>query len=707
MPGHPTVSSASWRIGADVGGTFTDVLLLDETSGAYAIAKTLTTPDDPSIGVLRGIRTALVSARVAPADVVSVIHGTTLVTNAIIQRTGPRTALVTTKGFRDVLDIAREHRYDMYDLLLQQPKPLVPRACRFEVDERLFADGSVYRVPSLDDVDRVAVEIQALGISSIAIVFLHSFRNPAHEKLVEALLAERIPGARISRSSEVAGEIREYERTTTTVANAYVQAALDRYLARLDHDLDAEGIVGRLFVMLSNAGLATVETARRFPVRSVESGPAAGALAASELGRASGYPNLLSFDMGGTTAKACLIENGRPFMTTELEVDRIYRFKPGSGLPIRAPSIELIEIGAGGGSIARVNQFGLIKVGPESAGASPGPACYGRGGQLPTVTDADLVLGYLNPEYFLGGDMQLDRAAAVHAIDEHIARPMGLGVDEAAWSIHQIVNENMAAAARIHAVERGMDVRAYPLFAFGGAGPVHAFRVAEILGLGTVIAPFAAGVGSTFGFLVAPVAFDFVRGAAGRLDRLDWREIDQLYREMEDEGRALLAAAGIDSHEIALERTADMRLAGQAHQISVDVPPGRLTTDSALVLQSTFSATYLGLFKRVAPDVPAEALNWRLRVSGPSQTRRQFARSTGRPATSQLKGSRAMYRSRDRGYAEVPVYDRYSLNPGDSFSGPAIVEERESTLVVGNGGQCLVDEWLNLIVTVGGGTSDG
>lgn len=688
-----------WRIGADVGGTFTDVLILNDQTGDYRVAKTLTTSEDPSIGVLSGIRAALDGLGLAPTHVNAVIHGTTLVTNAIIQRSGPPTALVTTKGFRDVLDIAREHRYDMYDLLLEQPRPLVPRANRFEIDERVFADGSVHRAPAQPDVDRVADLILERGIRSIAVVFLHSFRQPTHERQVATRLAERIPNARLSLSCEVAGEIREYERTSTTVANAYVQDILDDYLTRLEDTLRSDGCPGRLFIMLSNGGLATVETSRRFPVRTIESGPAAGALAAAEFGRASGHPHLLSFDMGGTTAKACLIENGQPFTTNEFEVDRIHRFKPGSGLPIRAPAIEMIEIGAGGGSIARIDRFGLIKVGPDSAGASPGPACYVLGGNQPTVTDADLVLGYLNPDFFLGGAMRLDPRAAAAAIDEHIAFPLGMSVPAAAWAIHQVVNETMASAARIHAVERGKDIRQYPLFAFGGAGPVHACRVAEILGLETVIAPFAAGVGSTFGFLSAPVSFDFVRSAAGLLENLKWDEIDCLFQEMEREGRTILAEASIAVADIVLTRTCDMRLSGQAHQIDVPVPPGRLTKTASEILQRSFDARYLSLFKRAAPGVAAEALNWRLRASGPTPSRRPLAVTGSRSVAAEaIKGVRAAFVPTPGEFAPIEVYDRYRLATGAKFVGPAIIEERESTVVIGSRAQVEVDPGLNLVI---------
>jgi len=694
------MTEPEFRIGVDVGGTFTDVLLQDDRGGVR-VAKVLTTPDDPSAGVLRAIRTCLDAADGSAGDLRSVIHGTTLVTNALIERRGARTALLTTRGFKDVLDIAREHRYDMYDLLLELPRPLVPRELRFEADERVFSDGSVHRPLDLATVDQAATELAKAGVEAVAVVFLHSYRNPAHERIAGARLQERLPGLRVSLSSEVAGEIREFERASTTTANAYTQDLLDRYLTRLEGALRDIGFAGRLMVMLSNGGIATAETAARFPVRVIESGPAAGALAAASVGRAGGYPHLLSFDMGGTTAKAGLIENGQPALASEFEVGRIYRFKSGSGIPIKAPTIDLIEIGAGGGSIARVDQFGLIKVGPESAGAAPGPACYGRGGTHPTVTDADLILGYLDPDFFLGGAMPLDREAAEAAIRREIAEPLNLSLTAAAWAIHQVVNENMASAARVHAVERGKDVRRYPLFAFGGAGPVHAFRVAEILGLRQILVPFGAGVGSTIGFLVAPVAFDFVRGAAGLLDRLDWSEIARLYAELEDEGRRLLADARVPSDAVRIQRSCDMRLAGQAHEVTIPIPSGPLTARSAEAIRQQFAETYLSLYKRAAPGVPVEALNWRVRVSGPPGQLPRTVSPTAVAAdpTAAIKGRRPVYLPEVGASAEVPVYDRYTLVPGAAFAGPAIVEERESTVVIGPNSRVSVDEWMNLVVT--------
>jgi N-methylhydantoinase A len=689
------------------------------------VGKTLTTPSDPAEGVRAGLLDALAQAG-APAELLDrVVHGTTLVTNALLERSGDLTALVTTRGFRDAVEIAREHRYDMYDIFLDRPPPIAPRHLRFEVDERLLADGSEYRAVDPAEVTSLATRLRAAGVQAIAICFLHAYCNPAHERQVAEQLRALLPDVRIALSSEVVGEIREYERASTTLANVYVQRITEAYLDRIQAELRALGSPACLLVMLSSGGTATVETARRFPVRVVESGPAAGALAAAFAGRRAGRSNLLSFDMGGTTAKACLIENGEPFVTAELEVDRVYRFKKGSGIPIRAPSIEMIEIGAGGGSIARVDQFGLIKVGPQSAGAQPGPACYGQGGARPTVTDADLVLGYLDPDFFLGGRMRLDRAAAVAAIDREVGRRLGMETIEAAWAIHQVVNESMAAAARVHAVERGKDVRAYPLFAFGGAGPVHAHRVAAILGVREILCPFAAGVGSTVGFLAAPLAFDFVRSHYGVLDRLDWKAIDALYGEMEAEGRRLLAEAGVPPEQITATRNADMRLFGQAHQIAVPIPPGRLDGDQHAPALAAFEGAYEDLYKRRCPGVAVEAISWRVHVSGPRPNlalthlasmpmvgaetpdnaavarglvpRHEDGQSAG-AAASAVKTERPAYFPELGGMHHTTVYDRYRLRPGDRFAGPAIVEEQESTAAIGPGAAVEIDDGLNLVV---------
>ncbi|MEM7348267.1 MAG: hydantoinase/oxoprolinase family protein, partial [Chloroflexota bacterium] len=511
-----------YRVGADIGGTFTDLIIVDNETGAFAIGKTLTTPDDPSRAVETVLSETLESFGINADEVQHLIHGTTLVTNAMIERKGAKTALLTTEGFRDSIEIGRETRYDLYDLMLEQPKPLVPRYLRFDVPQRTLADGTEHKALNTAYIETLAAELVEHGLEAVAIVFLHSFTNPEAEQVARDVLQKAAPSLRVSISSDVVPEIREFERASTTIANVYVQELVEKYLRQLEKRLETIGFVGNFYLMLSSGGIATIDTTVRYPVRLLESGPAAGALAANAYGLATGHTDLISFDMGGTTAKICVIDQGKPLIAHEFEVDRIYRFKKGSGLPIKIPVIELIEIGTGGGSIARVDVLGLLKVGPDSSGADPGPACYGLGGQEPTVTDANLILGYLDPTYFLGGRMSLDVDKAKQVIKEKVAGPLGLSIEEAAWGIHQIANENMANAARVHALERGKDPRRFPLFAFGGAGPVHAYRIAHSLGSPLLMAPLGAGVMSTVGFLSAPLAFDFVRSWAVEVNTIDW-----------------------------------------------------------------------------------------------------------------------------------------------------------------------------------------
>lgn len=685
------------RIGVDIGGTFTDLMLVDDETGRMRVGKTLTTPEDPSVAVRQALAALLEEAGMPASRVQNVIHGTTLVTNAIIERRGARTALVTTRGFRDAVEIGRESRYDLYDLFLELPSPLVPRRWRREVDERMLDDGSVFEALDLAGAERTVRELSEERVEAIAVCLLHSFRNPAHERAIAKLIETLAPEVRVAISSEVCPEIREYERASTTIANVYVQPLVERYLGELERRLRAMGFEGQLSVMLSSGGICTVDTACRFPVKLVESGPAAGALAASHYGELVGYPNLLSFDMGGTTVKACIIDGGQPLTTPEMEVARVYRFKKGSGLPIKVRVIEMIEVGAGGGSIAGVDRLGLLRVGPESAGASPGPACYGLGGDEPTVTDADLVLGYLDAGFFLGGKMRLDRDAAARAI-ERIAGKLGMDVHEAAWGIHRVVNENMASAARIHAVERGRDLRAYPLFAFGGAGPVHAYRVAQILGLSTLLCPLGAGVTSALGLLVAPLAFDFVRSAYGFLGELEWERVNGVLEEMEAEGRAVLGHAGVAVDAITISRSADMRYTGQGYEINVPVPGGRLGHGSHDALRASFERVYRQLYGRLGPAVPVEVLNWRVVVSGPKPVLRSVEAQASSDAGAALKSHRQVYFPEHGGFRSTPVFDRYALGPGAEFEGPAIVEERESTAVIGPGARCRIDARRALIV---------
>ncbi len=685
-----------YRVGVDIGGTFTDLVLVSQ-DGRAAIDKTLTTPDDPSRAVETALRQALDADLAVAGDRGTLVHGTTLVTNAIIERKGAPTALLTTAGFRDAVEIGREHRYELYDLNLELPKPLVPRWLRFDVPERIAADGSVLQPLDENFVRRLVAELRDKGIRAIAVCYLNSFRNPAHERRTREIIAKVAPSIRTSLSSEVVAEIREFQRTSTSAANVYVQERVANYLNGLQQRLDRLGFFGSFFVMLSSGGIATVETAARFPVRLLESGPAAGALAAAHLGARAGHPNLLSFDMGGTTAKLCVVENGNPLKAHEFEVDRVYRFRRGSGLPIKIQVIDMIEIGAGGGSIARVDVLGLLKVGPESAGADPGPACYGLGGDEPTVTDADLILGYLDPNYFLGGRMRLDLEAARRALSR-LAKPLGLSIEDAAWGIHRIVNENMANAARAHLQERGKDPRRMPLFAFGGAGPVHGYRVAEILHLPAFISPLGAGVGSSFGLLAAPLAFDFVRSAYTRLDGLDFGFANALLDEMAQEGRAILEGSGLPASEISYQRSADMRYVGQGHEVSVPLPNGPLSQTNLPQVIASFEKLYSSLYGRKGPDVPLEVINWRVAASGPrpeTDFRLPLATSS---RGSGIKGTRPAYFPECGRYVQTPVYDRYALEPGTTFNGPAIIEERESTVVVGARGRARVDEHLNMIV---------
>jgi N-methylhydantoinase A len=667
------------RIGVDIGGTFTDFVML-KSGRVAAVAKILTTPHDPSVGVVRGISQLLNDSGTDPADVIDVVHGTTLVANALIERKGAVTALLTTRGFRDALAMRREHRYDIYDLGITLPEPLVPRRRRWELSERVLADGTVELPLDRDQVRRLARRARRENVESIAVMFLHSYRYAGHERQAEQILAVELPGVPVSASYAVMPELGEYVRASTTVANAYVRPLLDRYLSRLASEVEALGVKAPIRLMLSTGGLASVETGRRFPVRLCESGPAAGALSAAFFGRISGESELLAFDMGGTTAKACLIEGGRPLLAREHEVARVHRFARESGLPLRVPVIDLIEIGAGGGSIAHVDQFGLPRVGPQSAGAEPGPACYGLGGREATVTDADLVLGYLDPRYFLGGDLVLEVSAA-HAALNGLGVSLGLDREAAASAVGQVVDENMAGAARIHSIERGRDIRNFTLVATGGAGPVHAWSVARRLGLKRIIYPPSAGVASAFGMLTAPPAFDFARSLPAPLAGADWTEVRAAVADMVRAGRRELGPAA------TVEVAVDARYRGQGEGITVELGDALARRPERQVLDA-FESAYVRLYGRNAPEVDVEVLTWRVRVSGAKPR----LRITG-PAVhgTALKGKRKMWSTEKRAFVQAKVWDRYSLSAGDVIEGPAVVEERESSVVIGLGGRGKVD----------------
>lgn len=694
-----------YRIGCDIGGTFTDLALIDTTTGEVTTGKVLTTPHSPAEGALHGIESVLASRGVSLGrDVEQVIHGTTLVINTIIERRGAPTALLVTEGFRDFLEVGRGARYDNYDINIEMPKPLVPRRWRRPIRERIDREGRV-RIP-LDEnqVRSTLKELKAEGVEAVAVCFLHSFRNPVHEKRVKELAAEVTPELHVTLSCELVPEMREFERASAAVANAYTRPAMRGYLAGLCQELARRGgSEEQLLVMLSHGGLTTAAIAGEFPLRVLESGPAAGAIMASTLARELGIEHALSFDMGGTTAKSCLIENGEPSVTKEFEVARMARFKRGSGIPINLPIIEMMEIGAGGGSIATIDEMGLLAVGPQSAGAVPGPACYDRGGQLPTVTDADLLLGYLNPRYFLGGRMALSEERARRAIEEHVARPGKLSVEEAAWGIHDVVNENMANATRVLAVEKGLELTGYTLIAFGGAGPVHAYGLARKLDIERMIVPGRAGVASAFGMLVAPLSFDFIRTYIMKIDdSLDFARLNEIYGEMEAEGRRLLTSAGVPANEITITRSADMRYLLQGREIDVPVPTGRLGPEHRGALLDAFTAAHAQKFNWAHPDLEVVGVNWKVMVSGPRpKVGLEAPAIKGGSVAEALKGSRPVYFPEFKGARPCPVYSRKALGPGADIPGPAIIEEEHSTAIVGPGGRVTTDRFLNLVITVG------
>ncbi len=687
------------KLGIDIGGTFTDFVILDEEKGWMEVGKCLTTPEDPSRAVIEGFTEILRRTRLPVENVFTAIHGTTLVTNTLIERKGAKTGLIATQGFRDVLEMGNEFRYELYDLKIERPKPLVPRHLRCGISQRMSRDGKVILELDLDEVRQVAQYFRDQGAISVAVCLLHSYMNPHHENKILELLEKEFPEFHVSLSSRVNPEIREYERTSTTAANAYVQPLVKQYLRRIDAQLKKNGFRGVFYIMLSSGGITSVNLAEEFPIRLCESGPAAGALVSSYHASSMGIEDLISFDMGGTTAKICLIHRGKPSPSREFEAARISRFKRGSGISLKVPTIEMIEIGAGGGSIGYIDRLGLMKVGPESAGAFPGPACYGFGGKDPTVTDAALILGYLNPDFFLGGDMPLDVLAAGKAIKEKLADPLGISMEEAAVGMNKIVTENMATATRIHIAEKGKDPRKYQLMAFGGAGPIHAFRLAEIMKIKKIICPPAAGTASALGLLVAPMAVDFARSYLARLDKLEWEWINHIFAEMENEAAAVLMATGVERKEIFFERTADLRYVGQFYEIPSLIPPGKLGPQMLAKIVEDFYQAYDRAFGRHLTDAPIQALTWRLRASCPSPRLRihySGKRSTADP--SGIKGKRKAYFPEQGEFVETTVYDRYSLSPSSTFRGPAIIEERESTTIVGFNSQFYIDEHLNLVI---------
>ena len=687
------------RVGIDIGGTFTDFVLIEDATGAIALHKQLTTPKDPAIAVLQGLATLLRNADLPVNRLGSIIHGSTLVTNAVIERRGAATGMLVTRGFADMIDIALERRYDLYDLRIRFPAPLVPRANRAEIGERVRWDGEVLQPVDLDEAEQAAATlIEQRGIRSLAVCLLHSFTNPAHEQAVAGRLRSRFPELYVSSSSDVFPFVREYERWTTTTMNAYAQPLVDHYLGNLEDGLAELGFRGKFFIVTSSGGMVTPETARRYPVRMLESGPAAGVLMSARHGRALGLKNLLSFDMGGTTAKGAIVQDGRPRKIYDIEVARLHEFRPGSGLPVKIPVIDMIEIGSGGGSIATIDERSVIRVGPDSAGADPGPACYGRGGVEPTLTDANLALGYLDPGFFLGGAMTLDLAAALEAIGKKVAARLGLEPIRAAWGIHEIVNEDVARAFRVHASELGIDYRSCSVVAFGGSGPAHALRIARKLNIQRVIFPVAAGVMSALGMLACPLSFQSVRSRKILHRELDAPAFAAQFRAIEDEAARFLEQAGLKRSDIAIARSLDVRYRGQGYEIEVPLPDQASAEPLLESVPGLFAARYQEVFGISYLDAPVEIVSWKVDAAGPEPSLPERLRISGVvPAAAALKGRRDAFMPERDAFVTTPVYDRYALEPGMSLVGPALIEERESTIVIGADDRVVVDGFDNIV----------
>jgi len=666
------------RLAADIGGTFTDLAL--EVGDVRATLKVPTTGEAPEQAVLDGVSQLVAKVGLRPGDITQFIHGTTLATNALIERKGARTALVTTDGFRDSLEIGHEDRFDQYNIFIEKPKPLVPRNWRFTVVERIDARGQV-RLP-LDEtsVAEVAGKLVDEGIESVAIGLLHSYVNPTHEERVRAILSSLLPQVDFTLSSDVCPEIREYERLSTACANAYVQPLMSGYLTRLERMMKDRGFVCPMFVMHSGGGQTTFDAAIRYPIRLVESGPAGGAILASHIAAECGIAQIVSFDMGGTTAKVCLLDDGMPQTSRLFEVAREYRFQKGSGLPLRIPVIELVEIGAGGGSIASVDEMKRVTVGPESATSNPGPACLGKGGTRPTVTDANLLLGRVDPERFAAGSIRLDRSKAEVALQQAVGDKLGLDVPLASFAVSEMVEENMANAARLHAIERGKDLTERTMVAFGGAAPLHAARLAEKLGVGHVVVPNGAGVGSAIGFLKAPIAFEQVKTHFSRLSAFNPKILNEMLAQMSRDALKMIHAQA-EGMRLTERRTADMRFEGQGHEIVVPVPVRVLTDADAQSLRREFEACYMQMFNRIIPGLDIEITNWIVTLS----TEPQAAQPATIPATStsaSALGYRSSFDPRTLAFGEVPVYARTALRPGDQIAGPALILEDETTTLV-------------------------
>ena len=673
-----TIDTSQIRLAVDIGGTFTDVVL--EGPGGRAATKLLTTPSAPEQAVLEGVERALQVAGVDASAVDLLVHGTTLATNAIIERKGARCALLTTAGFRDTIETGYESRYDQYDIYLDKRPPLIPRRWRVGVAERIGAKGQVLRELDEGAVRALVPWLRQHAVESVAVAFLHSYANPDHERRVRDLLGELFPELYVTLSAEVCPEIREYERFSTASANAYVQPLMARYLRGLSEALAARRFRCPLFLMSSGGGLLTLEAGMQFPIRLVESGPAGGAVLASHIAAQSDYRKVVSFDMGGTTAKLCLVEQFEPQTMRSFEVDRAARFLKGSGLPLRIPVIEMIEIGAGGGSRARIDELRQIAVGPDSAGADPGPACYAAGGDAPTVTDADLLLGRIDPNRFAGETMRLSIELASDAMSGAIAEPLALSLPRAAYSVSEVVDERMANAARVHAIEHGKNLADHTLIAFGGAAPLHAARLAEKLGIARIVIPADAGVGSAVGFLRAPVAYEVVRSHYTRLEEFDHLGVNRVLAALREEARTIVQL-GAPGQPLIERRSAHMRYVGQGHEIVVTLPAHEFGPDAGPELLGAFNREYERRFARVIPDADIEILSWVLTMSTMVEAPDAVPPVSHRPARPSPE-QRAVYAPDQDNWIDVPLYRRSNLQPGDALAGPALIAEDQTTTFV-------------------------
>ncbi len=686
----------SYALAIDIGGTFTDAVLISSDGQSWT-DKTLTTHDDLLDGFFRATDLVLGEAGIDLRDVNDVVtHATTIVTNILIERKGSLTGLITTEGFRDVLYIRDEHRYDMFDPQLEYAEPLITREFTWCVNERSYADGTIGRTVSAQEVEILAAELTAKGVESVAVCLLNSYRNPDNERRLKTLLNDMAPEVIVTLSSDVAPQMREYLRASTAAINAYAVPTTRPYLNALIDRLQKMGLEREPLIMLSNGGVISARIAGTFPVRMIESGPAAGALVAGHVARKFGIDNLISFDMGGTTAKACLIQNGEPLVVGDSEVDRRYRFKPGSGMPVTVPSIDMIEIGAGGGSIARVDNLGLLKVGPDSAGSDPGPACYGRGGSDACVTDADVILGILDPGNFLGGDMPLDSARAEAAV-QVLADKLNVSLQEAAYGIFSVVGESMAAAARAHATDRGVNYRGMPMLAFGGAGPVHACYVAERLDGVKIIYPVMASVLSAFGTLVTPARLDLARGGLSCLGDVDWSAVRQMIDDMRTEGKEALNDAGIGDDSVIYDYAADMRYVGQQAEVTVALAGDPRIPANQGDLRQRFDEAYENLYGVKLDDMDVEVVTWRVTARGGATDRTVAVRLADKATPPKMTRSIFL----DGHSIDTPVYNRHALAPGQDIEGPVIIEERETTVFVLAGWSLNVHSDGSLIATRG------